>query len=292
MNWEQIKEHYTRPDVRREIYEYCHNRWVAIHCEATDERGLQIMIRYEKRERRPLKIMSESDIEHLIERYAKFRPRAFYATAHVYDHLNSFEDLLDRENIPLSSPTWDIDLKNGSWRDIVEKASEIIDLLEREGVVKSVFVKWSGRGAHVHINPQAFSEDLRKKIDPLDIACSTTQYIVNRLSPSLKVTVENKIDIQRVFTVPLSLHRTVDRVAICIPPDLLSELDIGWTDPREFKHFPNSWRRYESGEGDVLAEKAFFTIGPYIIRRSRRKRKHKPLDQAILEAFRRFDENI
>lgn len=291
MNPEEIRRHYVRPFVRKEIYEYCLNRWVAIHCESTDERGLPIMVRYEGKERRPLKITEELDIDRLMEKYAEFRPRAFYATAHIYSRLNYAEDLLDRRNILLSSPIWDIDLKNGSWKDAVEKASEIINLLEKEGVVNSVFVKWSGRGAHVHINSHAFSEEIRKRIDPLDIAYSVTQYLVNRLSPSLTVIVENKIDIQRVFTAPLSFHRTIDRVAICFPPDLLDEFDISWTDPKGFKHFPDSWRRFDSGEGDALAEKAFFAIGPYITGRFRR-RKHKPLDQEILKAFRKFGEEL
>ena len=245
------------------------------------------MIRYEERVKRPLRIASETDVLKLIEKYSKFKPRAFYATAHIYSALNHSWDVLSRENILASSPTWDIDLKDGSWKEVIEKASEIIGLLEKEGIVKSVFIKWSGRGAHVHINPQAFSEEIRKKIDPLDIAYSVTQYIVNRLRPSLNVVVENKIDIQRVFTAPLSFHRTVDRVAICIPPDLIDEFDISWADPKDFKHFPDSWRRYAAGEGDELAEKAFFAIGPYIAGRPRR-RKHKPLDREILEAFKKF----
>jgi len=291
MNWELIRGHYSRPEVRREIYEYCRGRWVAIHCEVVDDRGLPIMIRYEGKSRRPLRITSEDDVIKIIDRYAEFKPRAFYATAHIYSNINYPEDVFTRENILASSPTWDIDLKDGSWKDVIQKASEIIDLLEREGVINSVFVKWSGRGAHVHINPHAFSEDIRKKIDPLDIAYSITQYIVNRLRPSLSVAVENKIDIQRVFTAPLSFHRTVNRVAVCIPPDLVNEFDISWTDSRDFKHFPDSWRKFVLGEGDELAEKAFFAIGPYIAGRSRR-RKHKPLDQEILEAFRRFGEEL
>lgn len=276
-----------RSDVEREIYEYCRDRWVAIHCEATDERGLQIMIRYEGRARRPLKIATDRDVKRLMEKYAELRPRAFYATIHTYSKIFNSGDLLDRENISLSSPTWDIDLKDGGWKDVVEKASEIVGLLEREGIVKSLFIKWSGRGAHVHINPNAFSDEIRKKIDPLDIAYSVTQYIVNRLRPGTNVTVENKIDIQRVFTAPLSFHRTIDRVAVCLPPDSLGEFDISWTDPKMFKHFPDSWRRFEPGEGDALAEKAFFAIGPYI-REGSRRRKHKPLDQEVLEAFRKF----
>lgn len=287
MKWEEVLEHYLKPEVRKEIIEYCRNRWIAIHCEERDRKGISIMIRYDKL-RRPLKISSESDFQKLFEDYAEFRPRAFYATAHIYEVIDLVEDTMDRGNIEFSSPTWDVDSKDGDWRKVVEKALEIIDLLERNGVSKSVFFKWSGRGAHVHIHPKAFSEDVRRRIDPLDIAYSISQYVTNRVTPSEGVIVENKMDIQRVFTAPLSLHRTVDRVAVCIPPNQLESFHIEWADPSSYRHFPTAWRVYEEGEGDELAEKSFSAIGPYIAGRTRR-RKHKPLDKEILEALRKFD---
>jgi len=141
------------------------------------------------------------------------------------------------------------------------------------------------------VHPKAFSEEVRRKIDLLDIAYSISQYVANRVTPGEGVVVENKIDIQRVFTTPLSLHRTVDRVAVCIPPNKLESFQIEWTSPCSYKHFPSSWRTYEEGEGDELAEKAFLAIGPYVVGRARR-RKHKPLDQEILEAFRKFGRDL
>lgn len=291
MKWELIYGHYSKTEVKSEIASYCLNRWIALHCEEKDAKGLPLMIRYEKLRRCPLKISSENDVMKIINECKRYRPRAFYATAHIYKKINSIEDVMDRSNIIASSPTWDIDSKDGDWRKVVEKALEIIDVLEKNGVVRSVFFKWSGRGAHVHVNPNAFSKEIYMKIDPLDIAYSVTQYVANRVSLTEGVVVENKIDIQRVFTAPLSLHRLVDRVAVCIPPEKLSEFHIDWTRPDSFKHFPDSWRRFAVGEGDALAERAFFAIGPYIVRRSRR-RKHKPLDQEILETLRKFDERI
>ena len=290
MNWEEMIQHYSKQDVRREIIEYCRSRWIAIHCEKKDSKGMPIMIRYDKR-RKPLKISSENDFQKIFEEYAAYRPRAFYATAHIYNKVELAEDVTDRRNIVYSSPTWDIDSKDGDWRKVIKKAIEIIEILERNGVSKSVFFKWSGRGAHVHVHPKAFSNEIRKKIDPLDIAYSISQYVANRVMPLEGVVVENKIDIQRVFTTPLSLHRTVDRVAVCIPPDKLEDFQIEWTNPDSYKHFPDSWRKYEEGEGDELAEKAFLAIGPYIVGRTRR-RKHKPLDQEILETLRKFDHEL
>jgi hypothetical protein len=286
-----VSNHYSKPEVKKEIAEYCKGRWVAVHCEKTDIRGLRIMIRYESADRKPLTIDSEKDLSNIFNKYREYSPRAFYATAHSYLKLKSWEDLMDRQNIILSSPTWDIDSKDYDWRKVVGKALEILKILEDNGIVKSVFFKWSGNGAHIHINHYAFSIDIRSRIDPLDIAYSITQYIINRLEPTEGIVVENKIDIQRVFTTPLSLHRSVDRVAVCIPPEKLEDFDISWTNPDSHVHFPESWRRYVEGEGDELAEKAFTAIGPYVSGK-RKIRKHPPLDREILGAFEKFRESF
>jgi len=284
-----VRSHYGRLEVRGEIAEYCRGRWVAVHCERLDDRGVRVMVRYRRRSRKPLTICSEADVLRILEEFRDLRPRAFYATIHSYSKLTSYEDTLNRGNIVSSMPTWDIDSKDGDWRKVVEKAEEIVEALERFGVVESVFFKWSGRGAHIHIHGEAFSPEIRRKIDPIDISYSITQYVINRLSPLSDVVVENRIDLQRVFTAPLSLHRILDRVAVCLRPEKISEFDISWTDPKSFKHDSSSWRRYVVGEGDELAERAFRAIGPYIVGRIRRRRKHKPLDKQILDMFKRFE---
>ena len=289
MSWELVKRHYSRAEVRREIAEYCRGRWVAIHCEKRNSRGQQLMIRYQRSGRKPLVIRDEAGLTRIFEEYSELKPRAFYATAHIYRRLESAADVMDRENILMSAPTWDIDSKDGDWRKVVKKAAEIIGVLERFGVVKSVFFKWSGRGAHVHVNPRAFSQEISSKIEPLDIAYSVTQYVVNKIEPEEGVAVENKIDIQRVFTAPLSLHRSVDRVAVCVKPEELEDFYISWTDPESYKHSPDSWRVFEEGEGDEIAERAYAAIGPYIVSKLRRRRKHEPLDQEILKTLRKFD---
>ncbi len=287
MEWERILEHYSRKDVRHEIAEYCANRWVALHCEEFDKKGKKIILRYDNY-RRPLRIFSEDDVQRLLSENARYRPRAIYASAHVYRSLRSREDIVDRENIITSSPTLDIDSKDGDWRGVVEKAMQVIKLLEKYGIVNSVFFKWSGRGAHVHIHQNAFSEEIRRRIDPIDISYSVTKYIASMLEPGGGAVVEAIIDIQRVFTVPLSFHRDVDRVAVCVLPENLSEFSIDWTLPESFQHFPNAWRRFSLGEGDELAEKAFMKIGPYVTGRPR-KRKHRPLDEEILDMMKRLE---
>ncbi|MEM2910769.1 MAG: hypothetical protein QXO01_06885 [Nitrososphaerota archaeon] len=287
MEWEGILEHYSREDVKREIAEYCAGRWVALHCEGLDQKGKQIMVRYDAC-RKPLRISSEDDVRWMFSEYARYKPRAIYASTHVYRALESRWSVVDRENVVASSPTLDIDPKDGDWRCVVEKAMQIIELLENYNVVKSVFFKWSGRGAHLHIHQKAFSDEIRRRIDPIDIAYSVTKFIAGMLEPGDGAVVEAVIDIQRVFTAPLSFHRKVDRVAVCVPPENLSEFHIDWTCPESYRHSPEAWRRFSSGEGDWLAEKAFMKIGPYSAGRPR-KRKHKPLDEEIMDTMRRLD---
>lgn len=289
MNHYSPLKHYEKPEVRKEIVDYCKNRWIAIHCETTGGDEARVMIRYDGG--KPLKIDSEYEFTRLINRYIKYRPRAFYATTHIYSKLETREDVLDRSNIIYSSPVWDIDSKDGDWRKVIRKAWEIVSMLDSFGVSKSVFIKWSGRGAHVHINPFCFSVDIRRKIEPIDIAYAVTSFIANKLESTEGLVVESRIDIQRVFTSPLSLHRILNRVAVCLPPDKLEEFDISWTDLNSYVHFPDSWRSFSEGEGDDLAERAFTSIGPYIAGKHR-KRKHKPLDTEILETMKKLDELI
>jgi len=43
-----VRSHYGKLDVRKEIAEYCNGRWVAIHCEEVDDKGVRVMVRYER----------------------------------------------------------------------------------------------------------------------------------------------------------------------------------------------------------------------------------------------------
>ncbi|MGQ9478650.1 MAG: hypothetical protein ACUVQ0_01345 [Thermoproteota archaeon] len=99
-----VREHYGRQEVRREIAEYCRGRWVAIRCEKTDSRGLRMILRYGSKDMRPLTISSEADLARILEEYAGYGPKVFYATVHVYRKLDSREDVADRQNIVVSSP--------------------------------------------------------------------------------------------------------------------------------------------------------------------------------------------
>lgn len=93
--------------------------------------------------------------------------------------------------------------------------------------------------------------------------------------------VENKIDPGRVFTCPLSLHRTLDVVCVCMKPKEPEEFSPGWIRPEKFRHNMD-WRNFKKGEADKLALRAFEIIGSYPIYR-KRTRKTRKLDEQIIE---------
>ena len=261
VEWEEIKSYYMREEVKREIIDYSKNRWVAL--EAPSQQG-RLFLRYDKGN--PLKIESESDYHQLFENFAHFKFRTIYATANVYSEINRFS-ISSPQYILRTTPTFDID---GSLEDfeLIKKAADVIvDVLEKNKIVKSVYLKWSGRGIHVHINENSFSPEILKKYGPLNVAKSVVDFVMNEVRGTISslssqargkerpLKVENKMDIQRVFTAPLSLHRALDLSCVVFKPDSLSSFDLSWANPKSFKH-DSSWREYIVGEADELAEKA------------------------------------
>ncbi|MEN2974244.1 MAG: hypothetical protein ABDH32_01545 [Candidatus Caldarchaeales archaeon] len=290
MSEDLIFKHYMKEEVLSEISSFSSGRWIGVHCSKFDKNGVQLMFRYFPGTGKPLKIVSKEDLRKLLKILERFSPRTFYASINIYENLESEEDVHDRENIVASTPTWDIDPLKNDYRQVVKAVEELISILDRFGISKSLIVKWSGRGAHLHIHPNAFSPELYRKIHPLDIAYSTTEYILNMMSGYSYVKIENRIDLGRVFTAPLSIHRRLDRVVVCINPDEIREFDLSWTEIDKFRHY-SSWGEYSVGEGDELGERAFKEVGPYTYV-GRKKRIHKPLDRQILETFDRFKDVV
>lgn len=275
-----------KEEVIREIVDFSLDRWIAVHCSKASYSQEKIMLRYFPKSRKPLKINSEEDFRRLLQLIEVYEPRTFYASINIYSRLDSVEDVLDRMNIVGSTPTWDIDSVDNNYGKVIVAARKVVEILDRLGVSRSLIIKWSGRGIHIHIHPRAFSSELYSRIHPLDIAYSITEYVSRKITGVEGVKIENKIDMGRVFTSPLSIHRDLDRVVVCIDLDELEEFDLSWTDMENFKH-NTSWRKHVVGEGDDLAEKAFIEVGPYVYR-GRRKRIHKPLDRQIMDTFNKF----
>ncbi len=267
-------KHYSNPRVIREIVDYCRGRWVALE---SGSKGRRLFIRYFGRNGPPIKMSSEAEFRELLWRYRNLNIRTIYGSVNIYKSLGNRDNIKDPDNILYSSPVWDVDGSLNHIPEVLDIAREIIYELEKHGVEKSVYLVWSGRGIHIHINEQAFSTTVLKKHHPLDLAYATVEYIILRVYPKIRETlekfgnierplkVENKIDIQRVFTAPLSLHRIHDIVCVALKPDELDDFDISWTDPNDFRH-NEDWREGVEGEADELGLKAIKEVGTYFAR--------------------------
>ena len=259
-------KYYQREDVVREIVDYSKSRWVSIECES--QQGRRIFLRYWAKGKLPLRINSAGDISKILGRFKGLKPRSIYATIHLYKSLSNVDD---PSSIEYTTPIWDIDVATSDWEAALKAAAIIVEILRDEGVTESVFLKWSGRGVHVHLHEKAFSEKLREKIHPLDLAFAAVEYVrvkaEKRLSAahigteSLKI--ENEMDIKRVFTVPMSLHRILDRVCVCFKPEDIANFTLDWVNPDNPRH-SREWRHYVEGEADNLGVKAFRQVGGYI----------------------------
>ncbi|MCS7124868.1 MAG: hypothetical protein NZ932_05605 [Candidatus Bathyarchaeota archaeon] len=286
------REHYSRTDVQREIADFCAGRWVAAHCIGEKGEGELVFRRYFKG--KPLAINGVSDFQELLRRL-NFKVRTFYASANKYRSFKSVEDLYTPSNVIGCTPTWDVDSTLSNWRETIAVAKEIAAFLESQGLRNSVYVKWSGNGCHVHIHEEAFSENIFGKAHPLDVAFAVVEYVNMKVLPkileSLKVRdirVENRMDAGRVFTCPLSLHRELDVVCVCMKPNDLESFSPEWIQPNSFRH-NTRWRERTMGEADGLALKAYEAVGGYPAFTSvRRRRRRKSFDQQIAEWLQRF----
>jgi len=286
-------EHYSRGDVKREIAEFSRGRWAAVYC--SDAGGGKPTFRRYTAEGRPLTVSTPGEVWSLYEKLRELHPRAFYATALKYRRLSSRYDLLNPENPHACTPTWDIDNEPSMWEATLRAAELILDELRLHGVSESVYLKWSGRGCHVHIHEGAVSQELLHRVGALNASYAVVEYVCLKVagrvaelavrSGASTLKVENRIDPQRLFTCPLSLHRRLDAVCVCFKPEELHEFHPDWTKPHTFRHNPE-WRRYVQGEADELVRRAYEAVGGYPRPYRPRRRKHPPLDRQILRWLR------
>lgn len=281
-----LNEYYNREGVLKEIVDFSKNRWLAIHCEQKTKEGGHILIRY-IRKNVPLTIKTESDLKNIMKQFEKLKPRTIYATANVYKDLSSRQKVMDYfNNVIARTPTWDIDSIIDNWKYTIEVAKAIANELDKEGVSDSVYFIWSGNGLHVHIHEQAFSKELYLRINPIDVGYAVVEYITKRImkyvheinlkvkNTSKPIKVENLMDPQRVFTVPMSLHRELNVSTIALKVNDLENFDISWLNPKSPKS-NKDWRKYTVGEADNLAEKAYSVVGPYMFKLQKGRRKSK-----------------
>jgi len=259
-------EYYSNPRVLREMARYLNGRWIAVHCERKLKDGRPMLIRYHRG--KPLSAGTPAQLSLILKALSFCSPRAFYGSAALYGALRSKDDL-SVENMVAYTPSWDIDSQPQLWQRTVAVAEAIVGEIARHGVVESVWLKWSGRGMHVHIHEAAISSDVYKKYGPLNVAYSVVEYILRRAAKRIveaaggaPIKVENLIDPQRVFTAPLSLHRLLDRACVPLKPADLSSFNLSWTDPHD-PRYDDSWFTYRPGEADRLALKAIHLVGGY-----------------------------
>lgn len=275
---EDVLKYYSMDFVVNEILDYCVGRWVAAEARDRDKR---IFFRYLWRNGPPLTFNDKNSFQNFINRYKGVNIRSFYASINIYNSLKTQEDVGDIDNIVKCTPIWDIDGSLSNVKLTLDVARVILNFLESKSVYKSVYFKWSGRGLHIHIHENAISKDVLRKIHPLDAAYAIVEYVIgecwskirdmasNASNLDREFKVENKVDIQRVFTCPLSLHREHDIAAVCFKPNELDDFDLSWTLPESIKH-NRDWRIYVDGEADSLVLEAYERVGGYIARMGRR----------------------
>ncbi len=255
--------HYLKREVLEEIASWLKGRWVALEGRRSGER---IFVRNEKG--KPISVSSASDLQKLLLKHRWVR--AIYGSLNVYSKLETPSDTETLPNIVGSTPSWDVDASIDRWKVAIDVAKVVVEELEKLGVSKSVYLVWSGNGIHVHVSEKALSEEAKQFIHPFDAAYAIVEYVLRRARPRIAeiikkvdvgIKVENLVDLKRVFTAPLSIHRELDVVAICFYPEDMESFDISWTDPKGFKHRWRCWERYEVGELDELVERAVKEVG-------------------------------
>lgn len=273
MDYEEVLAHYSRPQVKSEVSAYCRGKWVALEGSRRD--GGRLFLRYQRRPRKPLTLNTSEDLDEALKRFRYSRLRTIYASVNAYRKLEVPEDLEEPRNIAACTPIWDVDASLDSWEHSLKVAEAIVSFLDKEGISRSVFLKWSGRGVHLHIHEEAFSRDLLKRWNPLDVSFSIVEYVskktesqladlIARAPPSADrpLRVENKIDLKRVFTAPLSLHRSLDLCCVCFSPNDIHNFNLDWAQLDDYRH-DEGWKAFEEGEADPLAEKSLGEIGGY-----------------------------
>jgi hypothetical protein len=276
-------EHYSRLDVQREIADYCSGRWVALHF--LDSLGRLVFRRYLMG--KPITVGGADDLNSLINKIGGVR--SIYGSANKYGLIQRVEDVFNFSNVRLCTPTWDIDGQISNWKKTLAVARELVSFLESEGVQESLYIKWSGNGCHIHIHEEAFSDEALSKAHPLDLAYATVEYVKTKVTQKILgdpgtegVAIENRMDPGRVFTCPLSLHRHLDAVCICLKPNQLDNFSLEWIHPSTFRH-NGEWRNFKKGEADQIGLKAYNAVGGYPNQRLSRRRRGKRLDEQIQE---------
>ena len=105
-----VEAYYLNPKVSEEIIDYSRGRWIALECESKGDK--RIFVRYWSKGGQPLRVGSKEDLEKILGRFKALKPRAIYATIHIY---KSLENVEEPSLILNTTPIWDIDVKPEDW---------------------------------------------------------------------------------------------------------------------------------------------------------------------------------
>ena len=263
------RRYYADPLVCREISEFLSGRWAGV------EGFGGKWVRWEGG--RPLVIGSPAKVYEVVNKYVLLSPRAFYGSIEVFHRLSSRGDVEEgyESNVLYVTPFVDVDIVDENsfdkaWPYVLDALEVMYEYLCGEhGVCESIYVLWSGNGAHLRIHERAFKEVYELE-HPLKTAYAVIEYLLRMTREKLLgivrksnglIKIENLIAPKRVFTAPLSLHRRVDRVAITFKPEKISEFKPEWTNPVKPVHDPRAWREYREGEADDYAREALKKLG-------------------------------
>ncbi|ACP54466.1 hypothetical protein [Saccharolobus islandicus] len=190
----------------------------------------------------------------------KSNAKTIYATSAKYSQITL--EHIEQNRIESYTPFFKIDTKIDKWEKAIKAVEVIVSQLEKEGVEKSVYLLWSGKGIHVRINENAIPKDF----GPLTAAHAIVQYVLREVRDEIikigDVKVDELIDPKRVFTVPLSPHKELDYVTVCFSPDKLSKFSLDWANPDSFIHEERVYERYEKDEAKELIERALMEYKP------------------------------
>ncbi len=261
-------EYYSRRSVAEEVAGFLRGRWAAL-----EGRGKR-WVRW--RRGRPLAVSSWREVAELVREYRGLGARSWYGTIEVFRRLVERRDVEEgyEENVERATVFVDIDVVDESrlgeaWRCVVDAARVLVEWLAGRGIVESVYLLWSGAGMHLRVHEGAFDEVLGEA-HPLDVAFAVAEYMLEANEAELLriihgcgglVKVENLVAPKRVFTAPLSLHRSLDRVAVALRPERLGEFSLEWSNPLDPVHDAGAWRRFRGGEADELAWEALEKVG-------------------------------
>jgi len=166
-------------------------------------------------------------------------------------------------DLKLVTPTWVIGFRSKDyWRLGLDTAWLIAKFLVDNGIEKSVYIAYIGKGFEVRINERVLSgiDDSSK------VSFSIVEYVLRKLKLKLqrivyashgRIYVKNGV-VDRMLYAPLTLLSSSETV-IYFKIDEVEEFDLSWASTNSPKH-DDKWREYDKNEVLEIANKALMEV--------------------------------